>query len=84
VTERPERLEWQAAEVREIVPETARVSSLVLDVPGWRGAMAAGLFVGVKAGVDEGFCDAFLPLEKKNAPPTSTATNPPTPPITGQ
>lgn len=31
------RLDWLIAEVRQIVPETPRVMSLVLDVPGWRG-----------------------------------------------
>jgi ferredoxin-NADP reductase len=31
------RLEWLAAEVIEVVPETPRVKTLVLDVPGWTG-----------------------------------------------
>jgi len=35
--EEPGRLEWRLAEVREVVPETTRVRTLVLDVPGWPG-----------------------------------------------
>ncbi len=31
------RLEWQVAEVIEVVPETPRVKTLVLRVPGWPG-----------------------------------------------
>jgi ferredoxin-NADP reductase len=31
------RLEWQPAEVREIVVETFRVKSLLLHLPGWQG-----------------------------------------------
>jgi len=31
------RLEWQLAKVREIVAETFRVKSLLLDVTGWQG-----------------------------------------------
>jgi ferredoxin-NADP reductase len=31
------RLEWRIAEVREIVDETPRVRSLILDVPNWPG-----------------------------------------------
>src|SRR5215470_12618653 len=31
------RLEWQPAEVRQIVTETPRVKSLVLQLAGWRG-----------------------------------------------
>src|SRR4029077_16349629 len=30
------RLEWQLAKVREIVTETFRVKSLLLDVTGWQ------------------------------------------------
>jgi len=54
VTERPERLEWQPAEVREIVPETARVSSLVLDVPGWRGHLP-GQHVSIRLTGEDGY-----------------------------
>lgn len=31
------RLDWHVAEVRDIVEETPRVRSLILDVPGWPG-----------------------------------------------
>jgi len=33
----PERLPWRVAEVTEVVPETSRVATLVLRVPGWPG-----------------------------------------------
>ena len=33
----PGRLPWRVAEVSEVVPETARVVTLVLRVPGWPG-----------------------------------------------
>lgn len=33
----PERLPWRIAEVREVVVETPRVRTFVLDVPGWPG-----------------------------------------------
>jgi ferredoxin-NADP reductase len=33
----PRRLEWRSAEVIEVVPETPRVKTLVLRVPGWTG-----------------------------------------------
>lgn len=31
------RLGWRVAEVTEVIPETPRVKTLVLDVPGWPG-----------------------------------------------
>ncbi len=31
------RLQWQVAEVQELIDETPRVRTLVLDVPGWTG-----------------------------------------------
>jgi ferredoxin-NADP reductase len=34
------RLQWETAEVREIIDETPRVKSLILDVPGWSGHRA--------------------------------------------
>jgi ferredoxin-NADP reductase len=33
----PGRIPWRAAEVEAVVPETKRVTTLVLDVPGWPG-----------------------------------------------
>lgn len=33
----PKRLQWMTAEVREVIAETPRVVSLVLDVPDWPG-----------------------------------------------
>jgi ferredoxin-NADP reductase len=33
----PGRIPWRAAEVKAVVPETKRVTTLVLDVPGWPG-----------------------------------------------
>jgi ferredoxin-NADP reductase len=53
-TERIERLSWLAAEVREIIPETTRVSSLVLDVPGWRGHLP-GQHVSIRLTGEDGY-----------------------------
>ena len=36
----PRRLQWLTATVREMIDETPRVRSLVLDVPGWAGHRA--------------------------------------------
>ena len=33
----PRRLQWQVAEVRDLIEETPRVRSLVLDLPDWPG-----------------------------------------------
>jgi ferredoxin-NADP reductase len=48
------RLEWLAAEVREIIPETKRVSTLVLDVPGWRGHLP-GQHVSIRLTGEDGY-----------------------------
>ncbi len=48
------RLEWLAAEVRAIVPETNRVSSLLLDVPGWRGHLP-GQHVSIRLTGEDGY-----------------------------
>src|SRR5215213_2319135 len=40
VAVRPRRLLWRLAEVVEVVPETPRTKSLVLDVLGWEGHKA--------------------------------------------
>jgi ferredoxin-NADP reductase len=36
-TNPPKRLQWQTAEVRELIDETPRVRSLVLNLPDWPG-----------------------------------------------
>src|SRR4029079_2801146 len=66
VPQRRERLEWQAAEVREIVPETTRVSSLVLDVPGWRGHLP-GQHVSIRLTGEDGY--QALRLDSIASPP---------------
>jgi ferredoxin-NADP reductase len=48
------RLTWLAAEVAEIVSETPRVRSLVLDVPGWAGHRA-GQHVDVRLTAEDGY-----------------------------
>jgi ferredoxin-NADP reductase len=50
----PRRLEWQTAEVRDIVAETPRVRSLVLDVPGWQ-RHRAGQHVDVRLTGEDGY-----------------------------
>src|SRR5919199_6069434 len=37
----PRRLSWHLAEVVEVVPETPKTKSLILEVPGWEGHKAA-------------------------------------------
>jgi ferredoxin-NADP reductase len=48
------RLTWRVAEVREIRPETSRVKTLVLDVPGWPGHRA-GQHVDVRLTAEDGY-----------------------------
>jgi len=48
------RLTWQAAEVVDTVDETARVRSLVLDVPAWPGHRA-GQHVDVRLTAEDGY-----------------------------
>ncbi len=48
------RLQWQTAEVRDIIEETPRVRSLVLDVPGWRGHRP-GQHVDVRLTAEDGY-----------------------------
>jgi ferredoxin-NADP reductase len=48
------RLEWQLGEVVELVPETPRVATIVLDVPGWRGHKA-GQHVDVRLTAEDGY-----------------------------
>jgi ferredoxin-NADP reductase len=48
------RLEWQLAQVREIVVETFRVRSLLLHVPGWQGHLP-GQHVDVRLTGEDGY-----------------------------
>ena len=48
------RLTWRLAEVAEIVPETARTATLVLDVEGWPGHRA-GQHVDVRLTAEDGY-----------------------------
>jgi ferredoxin-NADP reductase len=45
---------WRTATVREVVPETARAATLVLDVPDWPGHRA-GQHVDVRLTADDGY-----------------------------
>jgi ferredoxin-NADP reductase len=51
---RPRRLAWRLAEVVEVVPETPRTNSLVLEVPGWEGHKA-GQHVDVRLSAEDGY-----------------------------
>ncbi len=48
------RLNWQLGAVAELVQETPRVASLVLDVPEWQGHLA-GQHVDVRLTADDGY-----------------------------
>jgi ferredoxin-NADP reductase len=48
------RLEWQRAEVREIVVETYRVKSLLLDVTSWQGHLP-GQHVDIRLTSEDGY-----------------------------
>jgi ferredoxin-NADP reductase len=54
VTAQPRRLSWCLAEVVEVVPETPRTKSLVLEVPGWEGHKA-GQHVDVRLTAQDGY-----------------------------
>jgi len=54
VAVRPRRLAWRLAEVVEVVPETPRTKSLVLEVPGWEGHKA-GHHVDVRLTAEDGY-----------------------------
>jgi ferredoxin-NADP reductase len=54
VAVRPHRLLWRFAEVVEVVPETPRTKSLVLDVPDWEGHKA-GQHVDVRLTAPDGY-----------------------------
>src|SRR5436190_17979360 len=48
------RLRWQTAEVREVVEETPRVKTLVLDVPDWPGHRS-GQHVDIRLTGEDGY-----------------------------
>jgi ferredoxin-NADP reductase len=48
------RLSWRLASVAEVRPETPRVASLALDVPGWAGHLA-GQHVDVRLTAEDGY-----------------------------
>jgi len=48
------RLEWQLAQVREIVVETYRVKSLVLHVANWQGHLS-GQHVDIRLTAEDGY-----------------------------
>ena len=50
----PKRLEWQLAEVRDILVETSRVKSIVLHVAGWRGHLP-GQHVDIRLTAEGGY-----------------------------
>ena len=50
----PGRLTWQLGTVVELVDETARAKTIVLDVPGWRGHRA-GQHVDVRLTAEDGY-----------------------------
>ncbi len=54
VAVQPRRLSWRLAEVVDVVPETPKTKSLVLDVPGWEDHRA-GQHVDVKLTAEDGY-----------------------------
>ena len=50
----PRRLAWQLGRVVEIIDETPRCKSLVLDVPSWKGHIA-GQHVDVRLTAEDGY-----------------------------
>ena len=50
----PGRLTWQLGRVVEVVPDTARATSLVLDLPDWPGHLA-GQHVDVRLTAEDGY-----------------------------
>ena len=51
---RGRRLEWQLAQVHQIVVETFRVKSLVLEIAGWRGHLP-GQHVDIRLTAEDGY-----------------------------
>ena len=54
MSSRGPRITWQLGRVAELIQETPRVASLVLDVPGWPGHLA-GQHVDVRLTADDGY-----------------------------
>ena len=54
VAVRPRRINWRLAEVVDVVPETPRTKSLLLEVPGWEGHRA-GQHVDVRLTAPDGY-----------------------------
>ena len=54
VAVQPRRLSWHLAEVVEVVPETPRTKSVVLEVPGWEGHKA-GQHVDIRLTAEDGY-----------------------------
>ena len=54
VAAQPRRISWRLADVVEVVPETPRTKSLVLEVPGWEGHRA-GQHVDVRLTAPDGY-----------------------------
>src|SRR4051794_35710460 len=54
VAVQPRRLSWRLAKVLEVVPETPRTKSLMLEVPGWEGHKA-GQHVDVRLTAEDGY-----------------------------
>jgi ferredoxin-NADP reductase len=50
----PGRLAWRLGRVLEIVPETPRTKTLILDIPGWPGH-SAGQHVDVRLTAEDGY-----------------------------
>jgi ferredoxin-NADP reductase len=51
---RPTRLTWQLAEVADVIRETPKVASLLLEVPGWPGHLA-GQHVDLRLTAEDGY-----------------------------
>jgi len=64
--------QWLTATVREVIDETPRVRSLVLDVPGWAGHRA-GQHVDVRLTADDGY-QAQRSYSIASAPAENTIT----------
>jgi ferredoxin-NADP reductase len=54
VAVRPRRLSWRLGDVVEVVPETPKTKSLLLEVPGWEGHKA-GQHVDVRLTAEDGY-----------------------------
>ena len=48
------RLEWQVAEVRDIVVETPRIKTFLMDVAGWQGHLP-GQHVDIRLTAEDGY-----------------------------